>query len=117
MKPVALTLALLIAAPIASGEPPVAELPPGEIVVLEPLSATPRADALYEGDALLRALLSRSTPCLGCDARARPEPRSLAGELLHYLLLPAIPAEPDEASRLAFEIKLQDSPDLEYLRP
>ena len=61
-------------------------------------------------------MLKMAEDLRACDAVLR-ERRPPATSLLSYLLLPAEPPQVDEATRLALDIKLQDSPDLEYLRP
>lgn len=84
-----------------------------EPVTLEPLTVTAPVAPLDRSLYLLRLLVEQTTPCLGCDAvLVAREPAAL--KLLDYLLFP--PDRLDEAARLAREIKLQDSPDLEYLR-
>lgn len=88
-----------------------------DAVVLEPLSAAPAYDPLFGRDALLRAFLAGSTPCLGCDARPVAQRRNVAVDVLKYVLWPATPPEPDAATRFAFELKVHDAPDLEYLMP
>jgi len=55
---------------------------------------------------------------LTCVNAAGAQPRaSAAARLLAYMLLPAEPPPVTEADRLLFEIKLADSPELEFLRP
>jgi hypothetical protein len=85
---------------------------PGSAPELEPVTVIAPAAPLDRSLQLLRALVRDSTPCLGCDAAPLParEPALLE------LLLASEPPQPDEATRLQREIKLKDSPDLEYLR-
>lgn len=88
--------------------------PPDDATELEPITVTAPVSPLDRSLHLLRLLVDRSAPCLGCDAvLARSEPFRMT--VLEYLLSP--PDQVDEATRTAREVKLQDSPDLEYLRP
>lgn len=89
---------------------------PQDPVELESITVIAPQRPLDRSLELLRILVEQSTPCLGCDAVLR-QPRSRTASLLGYLLLPGEPPQVDEATRLAHEIKLQDSPDLDYLRP
>lgn len=109
-----LTAALLLQAGLAAAEPPAANEAPTE---LEPLIVYPSTLPLDEPARLLRLLVLRSTPCLGCDAVLRQPTPSPAAVLLQYLLVPSPPPEVDESRRLALDLKLQDAPDLDYLRP
>ena len=108
---------IVIAAALLLVAPALAQSPAGEddATALEPLVVTPGSG---ESEAeLLRALLERSAPCLGCDARPAAAPRQPVADLLGYLLLPATPPEPDAASRISFREKARDAPDLRYLEP
>jgi len=96
--------------------PAFAEDPAEPPVELETVTVTAPVPPLDRSQRLLRILVEQSTPCLGCDAVLR-ERRSPAVSLLSDLLLPVEPPQVDEATRLAKDVKLQDSPDLEYLRP
>jgi hypothetical protein len=80
---------------------------------LEPVTVIAPIPPLDRSRHLLRLLVEKSAPCLGCDAAGTA--RDAQAELLQYLLA-STPPEVDEATRLAFEVKLQDSPDLQYLR-
>lgn len=100
-------LALAGAAAIRAQDPaagPATELPP--LTVTAPIAPLDRSRQL------LRLLVEKSAPCLGCDAVLRPAARPLT--LQDYLLQPA--DRVDEATRVARDVKLQDSPDLQYLR-
>ena len=93
-----------------------ADDPPATAVEFEPLTVTAPVEPLDRSLQMLRLLVEQSAPCLGCDAVLQPR-TSRTVDFLSYLLLPAEPPQVDEATRLAHEIKLQDSPDLDYLRP
>jgi hypothetical protein len=104
---IALALVVSTAAARQPADPDAAELEP--ITVTAPVAPLDRS--LY----LLRLLVAQSAPCLGCDA-VLADRRTPAARLLSYLL-ESEPPEPTEADLLMFEIKVKDSPDLEYLRP
>jgi hypothetical protein len=111
-------LALALALPAVAEEPGVPDAATGLATDLgtdlEPMTVTAPANPLDRSLHLLRLLVDKSAPCLGCDAvLARREP--FPATVLEYLLLPA--DRIDEATRTARDIKLQDSRDLEYLRP
>ena len=109
MKALCLSLcALALAAPVAA-------LADQDAVELEPLTVTAPVNALDRSQRLLRLLIERSAPCLGCDAVLvrSPEPRTVT--LLKYLLLPAVPPDVDEAARLA--AYLRHDHELEFLEP
>lgn len=105
--------ALAVLACAAGAGPPETD---DEAVVLEPLVVREPVAPLDRSMHLLRLLVQRSAPCLGCDAVLVERRRPAAVSMLEYLLLPAPPPEVDEATRQARDIKLQDSPDLDYLR-
>ena len=84
---------------------------------LDPVTVTGRAAPLDRSLHMLRILVEQSAPCLGCDVIVRQAARPTALRLLSYMLLPAEPPPVTEAERLALEIKLKDSPELEFLRP
>lgn len=80
--------------------------------VLDPVEVTAPVTPLDRSLYLLRLLVEQSAPCLGCDAAAAGRVPALP--VLDYLMLPA--DRVDEVTRLARDVKLQDSRDLEYLR-
>lgn len=91
---------------------------PAEAAVpLDPIIVTGRVAPLDRSQYLLRILVEQSAPCLGCDAVLVQRRAPAVVRLLNYLLMPAEPPPVTEADRLAFDIKLQDSPELEFLRP
>ena len=94
----------------------IAQPPADEPVLLEPVTVTGRAAPLNRSLHMLRILVEQSAPCLGCDVIVRQAARPAALRLLSYMLLPAEPPPVTEAERLAFEIKVKDSPELEFLR-
>lgn len=100
-------LALACALPAAGQES-------GAPTELEPMTVTAPVDPLDRSLLLLRLLVEKSAPCLGCDA-VLAQREAFPETALEYLLLPA--DRIDEATRTARDVKLQDSPDLEYLRP
>jgi hypothetical protein len=87
-----------------------------DTVTLDPVVVTAPAAPLDRSLYLLRIMVGQSTPCLGCDAVLVERPWAMR-TLLDYLLWPGPPPEVDESTRMARQIKLQDSPDLDYLRP
>jgi hypothetical protein len=92
--------------------PAVLAQPPADDTELEPMTVTaPPRPSWDRTDRQLRLMLDKSSPCLGCDA-ARAGPAALGWQ--DYLLQPV--GEVDEATTLARHVKLQDSPDLQYLR-
>lgn len=105
----AVALAAVISPPLTPQEPSPETLEP--VVVTAPV---PEFDRSLH---LLRLLVARSAPCLGCDAVRAPPSEAAAAELLRYLLLPAVPTPPSETERLLFDIKVADSPELDFLRP
>lgn len=109
---VTLVAAVLLQAGLAAA--PASDEAPIE---LEPLIVHAFPLPLDEQALLLRLLILRSTPCLGCDAVLREPRPSRAAMVLRYLLVPGVPPQTDEAARLALDLKVLDSPDLEYLRP
>jgi len=94
-----------------------ADKPAEGTVPLDTITVTGRAPPLDRSLYLLRILVEQSAPCLGCDAVLQQARTPPAIRLLNYLLMPAEPPPVSEAERLAFEIKLKDSPELEFLRP
>jgi len=107
--------ALALLASVAGAQP--GTQPGDEPIALDPITVTGTVEPLDRSMHLLRLLVDQSAPCLGCDAvlqlQARPP---MARTVLDFLLLPAEPPPVDEATRLARDIKLRDSPDLDYLR-
>lgn len=91
--------------------------PADSAVKLDPITVTGATEPLDRSLHLLRLLVDQSAPCLGCDAVLRIKARPpVALTVLEFLLLPTEPPVVDEATRLARDIKLQDSPDLDSLR-
>jgi hypothetical protein len=102
---------LLFGAAVAAPPPQrTDEAPPVE---LENLRVTARPAPLDAQRELLRQLVDRSAPCLGCDVARRDASRA---QRLRQMLFGTPPPEPDEAQLAAFEVKLKEAPDLEYLR-
>lgn len=83
---------------------------------LEPITVTAPVSPLDRQQQLLRILVERSTPCLGCDAVLRQSPPAPTVAFLHQLLAHPSPNDVDAATRLASDVRLHDSPDLEYLQ-
>lgn len=105
------TLVILVASGLAAQLPAADEPVPA---TLPPMTVIAPDDPLERSMQLLHILVDTSAPCLGCDA----VPVGARGPNLLELLLPTTePAQPDAAARLAVDIKLIDSPDLEYLQP
>ena len=106
----------LIASLLALAGPAMAQEPAtDEATELEPMSVIAPVSPLDRSLYLLRLLVEQSAPCLGCDAVLASR-RAPSERVLSYLL-ESEPPEPSEADLLMFEIKVKDSPDLEYLRP
>lgn len=103
-------LALAGSLPSAAQDPGAADA----ATELEPLTVIAPVNPLDRSLHLLRLLVAKSAPCLGCDA-VLAQREEFPATVLEYLLLPA--DQVDEATRVARDVKLQDSPDLEYLRP
>lgn len=105
---------LLITLAFASASP--AQHPATENATeLEPVTVTAPPTPSWERDARqLRLRIDKSTPCFGCDTVARPQARPVYLTLQDYLLRPV--GQVDEGTTLARHVKLQDSPDLQYLR-
>lgn len=102
-----LIVALALAPALGAQEPADTEL--------ETLTVTAPARPSWERSSeLLRLMVEKSSPCLGCDAVMRPEAQPVMATLQDYLLQPA--HQVDEVTTLARHVKLQDSPDLQYLR-
>jgi hypothetical protein len=98
---------------LALGAAPAAlsQAPAGD-TELEPMTVTAPARPSWDRtDRQLRLMVEKASPCLGCDA-VRAQPAALGWQ--DYLLQPA--GEVDEATTLVRHVKLQDSPDLQYLR-
>jgi len=112
MRPI-LTAALVLSAGLTAQ----AAEPPEDPVSLEPMIVMAPIAPLDRSLILLRLLVERSTPCLGCDAVLRTPRAPAAARLLSYLLMPTEPPPVGDSERLLFEIKLADSPELEFLRP
>ena len=103
-----LCIALAFAPATAAQQPA-----PETATEFEPVIVTAPARPSWErSDELLRLLVEKSAPCLGCDTVVRARPATLT--LQDYLLRPA--GSVDEAATLARHVKLQDSPDLQYLQ-
>ena len=81
---------------------------------LDPITVTAPVAPLDRSLHLLRLLVAQSAPCLGCDAVLTQPPAT--ARLLGYLLASEPPAVSQD-DLLLLDIKLKDSPDLEYLRP
>lgn len=102
-----LLVALALAPAVPAQEPADTEL--------EPITVTaPPRPPWERSDELLRLLVEKTAPCLGCNAVVRPSARPVMTTLQDYLLQPA--DRVDEATTVARQVKLQDSPDLQYLR-
>jgi hypothetical protein len=78
-------------------------------VVLEDMTITPSPAPLDASLVLLRKLLERSAPCMGCDAVLLPRREDPALTLVKYLFLPSTPPVPDDAARLASEARRANS--------
>jgi hypothetical protein len=87
-----------------------------ETTELDPITVTAPAAPLDRSLNLLRLLVAQSAPCLGCDAVLAPVQPPATARLLGYLLASEPPAV-SQHDLLLLDIKLKDSPDLEYLRP
>jgi hypothetical protein len=105
-------LGTLVALALAGTAPAFAQSQdPEDALLLEPLTVTAPVAPLDRSLHLLRLLVAQSTPCLGCDAAPV---RSNA--LLDYLLASEPPAV-SETDLLLLDLKVKDSPELEFLRP
>lgn len=108
-----LAAALILATLAAAAEPPSGGTGADtgdEPVRLDELTVTGRPDPLLAQQRRLRMLLDTSAPCLGCDARATASREGVLAGILRFVLLPAIPAEPDAAHWLAAEAQCADAP-------
>lgn len=94
---------------------PATTLADEDAVELEPLTVTAPVSPLDQSQRLLRLLIERTAPCLGCDAVLARSPESRTVKLLKFLLLPAVPPEVDESARLA--AYLRHDHELEFLEP
>lgn len=102
-----LIVALGLAPAVPAQEPADTELEPMTVIA-------PARPSWERSSELLRLMVEKSSPCLGCDAVVRPAAQPVMTTLQDYLLQPA--HQVDEATTLARQVKLQDSPDLQYLR-
>lgn len=100
---------------LALATPAFAQGPAEEAIELEPLTVTAPVSPLDRSLHLLRLLVEQSAPCLGCDAAVAARDPARA-RLLSYLLHSEPPA-PAAGELLLFDLKVKDSPELEFLRP